>query len=201
MTVTATPTNSTAQAAPAADDYSYTYAGDWRKRWVIIAGTAALGTGFAIALWWIHGYWHGIDQPKLAAGMNPIVLVLAMAMVIERIIQPIAPLLGPDSAKPKRRLRRIKVDAPNNGNAIAKALADVTDARNKTAFVTWGFASGLACVFAAAINTTLLRTLIDGNSAKPIVPFWLDLLLTGLIVGAGTKPINDAWSRLQNRVV
>ena len=197
MTVTVTSTN--APAAPVDDNY--TYAGDWPMRWVIIAGTGLLVAGYAIALLGVHGLWHGVDQPELAAGMNPIVLVLAMAMAIERIIQPIAPLLGPDSAKPRRRLLQVKVDVPHNGTVIAKALADVTDARNKTAFVTWGFASGLACVIAAAINTTLLRILIDRNSAKPIVPFWLDLLLTGLIVGAGTKPINDAWSRLQNRVV
>jgi hypothetical protein len=89
----------------------------------------------------------------------------------------------------------MRIAKPDDDKVIADAQAALADARNQTAFVTWGVASGLAAILAAALHITLLRTLISG--AQP--QFWLDLLLTGLIVGAGTKPLNDLWTRLQNK--
>jgi len=73
--------------------------------------------------------------------------------------------------------------------------ATVADDRSKTALVTWAAATGLASLAAVGLNITLLGTVLDPSSALPI--YWLDLLVTGLAVGAGTKPLNDLWTSLQ----
>ena len=41
----------------------------------------------------------------------------------------------------------------------------------------------------------LLTAVIATGSAQP--PAWADLLVTGLVVGAGTKPLHDLVSRLE----
>ncbi|HEX4704251.1 MAG TPA: hypothetical protein VH352_19135 [Pseudonocardiaceae bacterium] len=166
------------------------------NRWWVWAGIAALVIGFGLAIWVNRGLAAPASEPKLATGLNPFALLFVMALAIERVIQPVAPFLGPNTSKRRKNLHATKVTLPGDNQAIADAEAAVSDARNQTAFVTWGAASGLAIILAAALHITLLRTVISGSGFPP---FWLDLLLTGLIVGAGTKPLNDLWTRLQNK--
>jgi hypothetical protein len=167
----------------------------WR-RWWVPAGIAAVVGGFWCAVWINGGFVPPKTVPVLATGFNPFALLFVMALAIERVIQPFAPFLGPNSAIPKKHLHAMRIAKPDDTKAIADAQAALADARNQTAFVTWGVASGLAAILAAALHITLLRTMISGNGGPQ---FWLDLLLTGLIVGAGTKPLNDLWTRLQNK--
>ena len=55
--------------------------------------------------------------------------------------------------------------------------------------VAWGTATAIAFLLCAELNITLLQAIRSGSSGAP--PFWADLLVTGLVVGAGTKPLHD----------
>jgi len=93
-----------------------------------------------------------------------------LALAIERALEPFSGKLGPDKA---RRTSRSKVEM----------------CRRLTAVVTWGVATGLGFLLCAALNITQLQAVRANGSGQP--PFWADLLVTGLVVGAGTKPLHD----------
>jgi hypothetical protein len=161
----------------------------------VVAALGALLAGFLFALLAVHGLWVRGDQPTVTAGFNAFALMFVMALAIERLIQPIVPILGPDTSVAKAKLLVAKArDVPHE---VASAQGEVTDSRSKTALVTWGVATGLACLLSASLNVTLLHAMTTPVGAHS--PYWVDLLVTGLVVGAGTKPLNDLWSRLQNK--
>ncbi len=58
-----------------------------------------------------------------------------------------------------------------------------------------GDGSWLPLLFCAQLNITLLQTVRANDSGQP--PFWADLLVTGLVVGAGTKPLHDLVSNIE----
>jgi hypothetical protein len=93
-----------------------------------------------------------------------------LALAIERALEPFSAKLGPDKA---RRTSRSEIEM----------------CRQLTAVVTWGVATGLGFLLCAALNITLLQAVRANGSGQP--PFWADLLVTGLVVGAGTKPLHD----------
>jgi len=64
-----------------------------------------------------------------------------------------------------------------------------------TAVVTWGVATGLAFLLCAQLNLTLLQAVRANGSGQR--PFGADLLVTGLVVGAGTKPLHDLVSNIE----
>ncbi|ANN19689.1 hypothetical protein SD37_31440 [Amycolatopsis orientalis] len=161
----------------------------------IAAGFAFLLSGYLLAVLVVHQAWGDAAQPQIATSFNAFALLFVMALAIERFIQPFAPALGPDSAVPAAALQNAQAAGDQTGaNAASVAL---NKARNRTAIVTWGLATGLACLLAAGTNITLLHAITDRQGRQ--VAFWLDLLVTGLVVGAGTKPLNDLWTRLQNK--
>jgi len=67
--------------------------------------------------------------------------------------------------------------------------------RRLTAVVTWGVATGLAFLLCAQLNITLLQAVRANGSGAP--PFWADLLVTRLVVGAGAKPRHDLVSNIE----
>ncbi|MFK0246623.1 hypothetical protein ACIQUM_18135 [Amycolatopsis azurea] len=158
----------------------------------IAAGFGSLAVGYLIAMFVVHQAWGDATQPQIATSFNAFALLFVMALAIERLVQPFAPGLGPNSATPAAALQEAE-----DAGAANTAMTDLSNARNRTAIVTWGVATGLACLLAAGTNITLLRAVTDRQG--PQIAFWLDLLVTGLVVGAGTKPINDLWTRLQNK--
>ncbi|GAB3731291.1 hypothetical protein GCM10027598_54220 [Amycolatopsis oliviviridis] len=158
----------------------------------IATGFALLLGGYLLALLVVHEAWGDATQPQITTSFNAFALLFVMALAIERLVQPFAPRLGPDSAGPAADLQTAQ-----GREGVRTALVTLNDARNRTAIVTWGLATGLACLLAAGTNITLLQAITDRQG--PQIAFWLDLLVTGLVVGAGTKPINDLWTRLQNK--
>lgn len=164
-----------------------------------IASIALATVGYGGALV-VRAFWDEPAAPVLADGLNAFTLLFVLALAIERVIQPFAPLLGPDSARAKAKLAAAKANESSEDSTTAEiqhAETEVADARGKTAIVTWGFATGLAALAAMALNVTVLGSVVAASSPRPA--YWIDLLITALAVGAGTKPLNDLWTRLQNK--
>jgi hypothetical protein len=82
-------------------------------------------------------------------------------------------------------------------NAAAHYKAAVDSARSSRGVLMWGLATCAATVVSAASGFCLLHTL----SADPTwngVSYWTDCLVTGLVVGSGTKPLHDLLTRFQS---
>jgi hypothetical protein len=80
--------------------------------------------------------------------------------------------------------------------AAAKAKADAEQARADKGVLAWGLATGMATVMSASGGFYLLH-MIAANPQWNAIPTWVDALVTGLIVGSGTKPVHDLISRVQ----
>jgi hypothetical protein len=159
------------------------------------------------------------DLPQLVAGVSPFALLYVFAQSIERVIELVSPLLGgllgvADSGKPQPRFKgevvrtrnsawREAVVAPSrlvnsddpeggtNAEAAVKAQHVVEQFRANCAVVAVGLAALLAMVASGYVGFFLLHLLGLGNAGGT-----LDLLVTGLAVGAGTKPLHDVISNL-----
>jgi hypothetical protein len=125
------------------------------------------------------------------------------ALAIERVIEPISDFLGPNT-KNASKLAKTKVAAAKSASAdkvTKQAAADqATDdlgvARQLTALATWAAATAIAFVLCGGLKILLLSAIVDttkgGQPSR-----WGDLLVTGLVVGAGTKPLHDLVSNIQ----
>jgi hypothetical protein len=80
--------------------------------------------------------------------------------------------------------------------AAARAKADVDQARADRAVMAWGLAAGGAAILAAFAGFFLLRMVV-ADPAFNSIPTWVDALVSGLVVGTGTKPLHDVISRMQ----
>ena len=120
--------------------------------------------------------------------------LFVLAAAIERLIQPFSDFLGdaPAAGTVGGQPGPPAQDAPAGGSLIF-ARIDTTSKKN-TAIVTWGVASGLGCLACALLGVGLL-TAIQGDGTTPAT--WLDVLVSGLVVGAGTKPLHDLITNIQ----
>jgi hypothetical protein len=83
-------------------------------------------------------------------------------------------------------------------NAAAHYKAAVESARASRGILMWGLATCAAAVLSAGSGFYLLRILAENPTWNGIPP-WLDALVTGLVVGSGTKPIHDVITKFQNQ--
>ncbi len=127
------------------------------------------------------------------------------AQAIERLLEPFASLLDPKadesltdaSATAKEAVLAVttaKEESKAQAKAAAQAALDAAAAKKADAsrwkanrkIIFWALASAVATLAASALQLYFLRAV--GIAAPPRA---LDLLATGLIIGAGTKPLHD----------
>ena len=161
----------------------------WRS---VAAGFSVAAVVYLVALL-VHGstqstYRIGSDWSAFAG-------LFVIALAIERALEPFTKYLGPDTEELEQN--RNEQLAQDDANGTAAAQADVHRGRRLTAIVVWGVATALGFAFSSALNITLLQAIRGEGSGQP--PFWADLLVTGLVVGAGTKPLHDLITNLEKK--
>ena len=85
-----------------------------------------------------------------------------------------------------------KSNLQNKADVAAKAQAAVEQDRRNSTVLVWGIATFLGIVVSGWIGLGLLRSV--GVQSAPHV---LDIIVTGLAIGGGTKPLHDLISNLQ----
>jgi len=144
-------------------------------------GYTVLGLGLAasayFAAWGLHG--NSSSTYRIDSQWSALTGLFILALAIERALEPFSRKLGPDTDKAKAREDQDAIDM----------------CRRLTAIVTWGVATGLAFLLCTKLNITLMQAVRANGSGQP--PFWADLLVTGLVVGAGTKPLHDLVSNME----
>jgi hypothetical protein len=173
--------------------------------------------GFGLGLYLQNHFHHNMTRlPVLAAGVGSFSLIYIMAQAIERILVPFSwfggGFLGGCGAAPgnhsKKGLKKDRQSAMlKAGQAPASASADEKKELSKKNAETkhsldqykanltgtsFGVAAALATVVSGYTGTFLLRT-VGLNTAG-----WLDVLVTGLVIAGGTKPLHDLISNISS---
>ena len=152
-------------------------------------GYTVLGVGLAAAAFLIAWRLHGNRSStyRIDNQWSALTGLFILALAIERALEPFSRKLGPDTTNAKDRR-----DGPDR-----KLSSAIEMRRRLTAVVTWGVATGLSFLLCAKLNITLMEAVAANGSAPP--PFWADLLVTGLVVGAGTKPLHDLVTNIERK--
>ena len=118
----------------------------------------------------------GIPAYELKEGINIFAVFFIMAQALERLLEPITHFLPGQ-------------DKPSEGENCEAIAADL---RRQRSTLIWALASFLGMLSSAYLGVFILRA-IGVTSA----PLWIDITVTGLAVGAGTKPLHDLISRIE----
>jgi hypothetical protein len=182
--------------------------------WPTVLLLLALGTWLGTIL-----YDGGLDVTFTPpTGVGIFALFYIIAQVIERIQEPIAPYLGTTSAKDPsdgdkqkfmgQRTARASLDmavaaalkssTQEDAAKAAAAQRNVDQVRANTTVIVFGLASLLAMLAAGLFEALLLETVgVQGLGADGEDMVWIDILVTGLAIGAGTKPLHDLISNIK----
>jgi hypothetical protein len=153
-----------------------------------------LGAALGISLWYIRD-----PAPFVpGAGFSVFAPLYILAQSIERLLEPFATYMG--SAKADGKVRR-KPDAKKKvyealvaGDAGAAATWQriVDRIRRNTAVITWATASFIGMAVCGALGILFLEAIgFEGT------PGAVDVVISGLAVGSGTKPLHDLISSIQ----
>ncbi|MGC4749300.1 hypothetical protein ACLQ28_27145 [Micromonospora sp. DT201] len=128
--------------------------------------------------------------------------LLVFAAAVERILEPFSRWL-PGRAAEAALTRTVadmngRPDGPTEADreAVAVATAAVARAKANRTIVAWGLASGLATVASSAGGFYVLHAVAGAEWNG--VAIWIDAIVTGVMVGSGTKPLHDLIHRVQN---
>jgi hypothetical protein len=164
--------------------------------WVIIAFALVIGGGFAA--WGIYE-WQKPSPFLPAAGISVFAPMYVIAQAIERLLEPFTSMLGGkpaegDEEAKKKDEAKAKVEERLAANDLVSAVkwqAVVDRIKRNTTVIAWGVASCLAMLVSGWFGFRLLQgTGLDA-------PAGFDVVITGLAIGSGTKPLHDLISNLQ----
>lgn len=174
-----------------------------------------VAVGGAIALWLSHRHEVTIEVTE---GFAAFAVVYIVAQGVERFIQPLTHLLGKPQEKKaakgelavangNRTLALMEEDGPRatieEGKAIgARKALDVIQAERAVLF--WAIATFVALVACGALDLGLIGGVADVTGAGDTdeAPQWfrdVDVLVTGVVIGAGTKPLHDLIDLIQSK--
>lgn len=179
----------------------------WDNHWFWLgAAVITIVGGYVFALWLRSD--HHAPPIKLGADFTVLAMLYVIAQAIERLIEPFTNLILPTTgdSEDAESASASAIEKLASGN-IDGAKADLQQAANKQAKVDelrkwralffWAIASALAFGICAYLGVYLIRSIIDlANGAQPPSER-LDLFVTGMAVGGGTKPLHDLISNIQ----
>jgi hypothetical protein len=163
----------------------------------ILLSFGLVGAG-GVAAWQLGG-WHPVSVFRVGNQMSAFGVLFVFAAAVERLLEPLSQWLP--GRRTKDEYERMVAAVANRHPTMT--LADVAGAKarweraraNRTVLV-WGLATAVSTVASAAGGFYLLR-MLSANADWQGVATWVDALVTGLVVGSGTKPLHDLISRVQ----
>jgi hypothetical protein len=169
--------------------------------WAILSAFALLAAGGA-GSWAIWNNGMNTTPLQLADATSVFGTLLVFATAVERTLEPFSRWLPGRGTRAGLELAIAEMANRAHGGtsyadlaAVARAKAKLEKARANRMFVSWGITTGAAAVISTASGFYLLRGL-SGPQWNGL-PIWMDAVITGIVVGSGTKPIHDVISRVQ----
>jgi hypothetical protein len=177
----------------------------------VIAGYLLVGAGIiaAVLLAKKNDITIGVSE-----GFAPFAVIYIVAQAIERFIQPFTgfAVKAEDKTKTRNELAA-SVTALQSGASAMGVTAEATTAVAKQrdleqiqadrAMAFWALATFLALVICGALELGLIQSIAKVTGAEGGEPpqgfLYLDVVLTGIAVGSGTKPLHDLIGFIQNK--
>lgn len=178
---------------------------DEDMRWRVIVGAFVI-LGMASVAGWL--LWKWVDPKDFVprSDYTALAAVVLFATALERLLEPLSKWLLPDN-KEREAAQTKKEDATQKAadpelvsdvktaaDAAATAVATLSRKKNERAVIHWAVATTLAFTGPALLGIFFLRVVsVTGGMPNR----FLDMFVTALIVGAGTKPVHDAIANIQ----
>jgi hypothetical protein len=182
-----------------------------RTGWPVVI-CSMLSVAIATALMWLaYSHWIRPGAIAIKAGYVPFAGLIVVAAALERLLEPLSQVLMPkdtSAASPKRAAARSRLQAQRAAADPATTSIDVqlrthqaavdqaaADARRTgRAIIFWAIASICGLGISGGVGLFLLQS-VSSNHVNTL----LDLAVTGLAIGAGTKPVHDLITSIQSK--
>jgi hypothetical protein len=168
------------------------------KGWAMFAGLGLAAAG-AFGAWSVNT----MMQPspfQVGDSWSTFGALFVFAAAVERVLEPFSRWM-PGRAEQERYEKAVadmENGVPGATNAAAHYKAAVDSARASRGVIMWGLATAIATVLSAGGGFYILRAL-SANPSWNGVAVWVDALVTGLVVGSGTKPLHDVITKVQRQ--
>jgi hypothetical protein len=151
--------------------------------------------------WALYHFGVNADEIHLPDATALFGVLFAFATAVERMLEPFARFMPGQHAKGE--LEKAVANMANKYHdatlddliQVAHAKSMVDRGRASRGLISWGIAVALATVASASGGLYLLHS-IAGDGWQGI-PVWIDAIITGVVVGSGTKPLHDVISKVQ----
>ncbi|WP_432987278.1 hypothetical protein [Dactylosporangium sp. CA-233914] len=151
--------------------------------------------------WALYHWGVNADEIHLPDATALFGVLFAFATAVERILEPFARFMPGQHAKGE--LEKAVANMANKYHdatlddliQVAHAKSMVDRGRANRGLISWGIAVALATVASSSGGLYLLHS-IAGDGWQGI-PVWIDAIITGVVVGSGTKPLHDVISKVQ----
>jgi hypothetical protein len=171
--------------------------------------TVVLAMGSVIAvtvvMWLAYRFWIKPQPIHFTTGYVPYAGVVFMTAGLERFLEPVSDVLLPSApakaaaAKSKTAAKAAGADPAVTQPAVVAATQTAADdqaaadkLRTQRTIWFWAIASSFGLIISGAFGFFLLQSV----AATPVNSF-IDLAITGLTIGAGTKPLHDLITSAQ----
>lgn len=168
------------------------------KGWAVLTGLGLTGVGAAGA--WNVNEFMGPSTFQVSEPMTIFAALFVFSAAVERVLEPFSRWMPGRAAQERyeKAVADMENGVPGAMNAAAHYKAAVDSARASRGVIMWGIATAAATVLAAGSGFYVLR-MLSANPGWNGVDVWVDALVTGLVVGSGTKPLHDIISRFQRQ--
>ncbi|WP_426510855.1 hypothetical protein ACPPVO_09535 [Dactylosporangium sp. McL0621] len=151
--------------------------------------------------WALYHFGVNADEIHLPDATALFGVLFAFATAVERVLEPFARFMPGQHAKGD--LEKAVANMANKYHdatlddliQVAHAKSMVDRGRANRGLISWGIAVALATVASSSGGLYLLHS-IAGDGWQGI-PVWIDAIITGVVVGSGTKPLHDVISKVQ----
>lgn len=151
---------------------------------VVLLSYLSIIIGILVAYWRVP---EAVQALAPLSDFSKFALFYIMAQAIERLLEPATKFAD----KMKDDIRQQNQE---NDEALIGVEAEIERIRANTRTILWAAATLLAMLSSGLLNLYLLRTI--GITAAPP---WLDVVVTGLAIGAGTQPLHDLIQKIENK--
>ena len=180
--------------------------------WPVVIWSMAAVAAVAVLMWFAYGDWIRPVVIQIKTGYVPFAGLVVVTLGLERLLEPVSQVLLPNGPakenSPVQRAVRSKSAAQLAAADPAKTTGDVlsevsraaadqaaADARRtERTIIFWAIASVCGLGISGGFGFFLLQSVSSTH-----VNSFLDLTVTGLAIGAGTKPVHDLITSVQSK--
>ncbi len=160
----------------------------------------------AVIMWFAYSRWIKPNLIVIKTGYVPFAGLVVVTAALERLLEPVSLWLDPTKNEASSAANSKAVaesaaadpgiseqDVQERTQAAAKDQAALDGKRADRTVIFWAIASVCGLVVAGCFGFFLLQSVASSH-----VNSFLDLGITGLAIGAGTKPLHDLITSIQS---